>query len=380
MTTDEVVKVFVDSDWAGDPDDARSTSGVRISYRNCKVMASSLTQHGVPALSSAEAELRAMSRGYCDGKFVQLLLQELGVSARLELWGDSSAALSNAAKLGPGKLRHVVTSALLIKTAVRHKDVVLRKVPSELNLADMHTKYHGPARHLELCGLLSLRTAADYTEAIDGAKKVELKKLNVLRDIGPVAKLSMLGVYESSGRGGVFLHFYKKRAMASVFVALLANSVAGADTEPLVIAFPEQRSGWMFSDRSGAVISHQMFWFGVASVLLFQMILGSFFVFFYYIGQLCMRRASSRRPEQRPEPLTEQKSVEVERRCFPQYVYLTEFGECWHADKLCKAIIDRPKTIRRRCSLCAKASEVRMPKSDEVDEPITSRGSARKTS
>ena len=31
MTTDEVVKLFVDSDWAGDPDDARSTSGVRIS-------------------------------------------------------------------------------------------------------------------------------------------------------------------------------------------------------------------------------------------------------------------------------------------------------------------------------------------------------------
>ena len=178
---DDVVKAYVDSDWAGDSDDARSASGIRVEWRGYRLLASSVTQHGVPALSSAEAELRAMSRGYCDGKFIQLLLGELGVDAKLEMYGDSSAALANAAKLGPGKLRHVVTSALLVKTAVRNKDVVLRKIGTEDNTADLHTKYHGPARHGTLCEMVGLR--GGYAQEIDETKVAKLIKLNVLKDI-----------------------------------------------------------------------------------------------------------------------------------------------------------------------------------------------------
>jgi len=92
-------------------------------------MASSVTQHGVPSLSSAEAEIRAISRGYCDGKYLQFVMQDLGVDTRLELYSDSSAALDKSAKLGPGRLPHSVTSALMIKSAVRAKDVILRKSP-----------------------------------------------------------------------------------------------------------------------------------------------------------------------------------------------------------------------------------------------------------
>ena len=53
-TRDEIHN-HTDADWAGNPDDARSTTGVRITWCGCKLLASSATQAGLPALSSGEA-------------------------------------------------------------------------------------------------------------------------------------------------------------------------------------------------------------------------------------------------------------------------------------------------------------------------------------
>ena len=55
--------------------------------------------------------------------------------------GDASAAHQNAAKLGPGRIKHLEASAYFIKEAARKKVLKLVKVPRSINYADIHTHY-----------------------------------------------------------------------------------------------------------------------------------------------------------------------------------------------------------------------------------------------
>jgi len=71
----------------------------------------------------------------------QALLEDLGITADLRVWTDSSAAIGIAGRQGLGKLRHLDTHTLWLQQAVRSKRIQLKKVPGESNPADIFTKH-----------------------------------------------------------------------------------------------------------------------------------------------------------------------------------------------------------------------------------------------
>ena len=134
------IDVYVDTDWAGCVRTRKSTSGgVVMLGRHC-IKHWSSTQPSV-SLSSGEAEFYGVVRGAGQGLGYQALLKDLGVSAPLRVWTDSSAALGICSRQGLGKLRHLDTHTLWVQQAVRSRRLELKKVLGEENPADLLTKH-----------------------------------------------------------------------------------------------------------------------------------------------------------------------------------------------------------------------------------------------
>ena len=137
----DAIDVYVDTDWAGCVKTRKSTSGGAIMLgRHCLKHWSS-TQPST-ALSSGEAEFYGVVRGAGHGLGFQALLRDLGITAKLRLWTDSSAALGICSRQGLGKLRHIDTHTLWVQQAVRSGRFELKKIKGDENPADLLTKHN----------------------------------------------------------------------------------------------------------------------------------------------------------------------------------------------------------------------------------------------
>ena len=83
--------VYTDSDWAGDKEKRRSTSGGVIFHGGCLIGHWSKVQNG-PAPSSGEAELNAGSKGLSEVLGIRHFLEQVGASANITHYLDPSAA------------------------------------------------------------------------------------------------------------------------------------------------------------------------------------------------------------------------------------------------------------------------------------------------
>ena len=92
------------------------------------------------ALSSGEAELNAALKGGTELLGVRTLLAELGLDARLEIYGDSSACHGTLHRDGCGKIKHLELKQLWLQSKIKAGDVTFIKVPRDLNPADSLTK------------------------------------------------------------------------------------------------------------------------------------------------------------------------------------------------------------------------------------------------
>ena len=144
----DAIDVYVDTDWAGCVKTRKSTSGGAIMLgRHCLKHWSS-TQPST-ALSSGEAEFYGVVRGAGHGLGFQALLRDLGITAKLRLWTDSSAALGICSRQGLGKLRHIDTHTLWVQQAVRSGRFELKKIKGNENPADLLTKHNQTQDRIE---------------------------------------------------------------------------------------------------------------------------------------------------------------------------------------------------------------------------------------
>ena len=150
--------VYADSDWAGDKKSRKSTSGGIVVWGGGMIKSWSKSQ-SVIATSSGEAELYALSKGVAEGLGIKSLLADLGFQVELRVWTDSSAAKAITARTGMGKMRHIETQYLWVQQVVQKGLVKIRKVPGELNPADILTK---PKSKREMIPLLQ-RINVDLT-------------------------------------------------------------------------------------------------------------------------------------------------------------------------------------------------------------------------
>ena len=100
----------------------------------------STTQASI-TLSSAEAELVAMTKAVAETLGIINMIKGLGHSMTGCVYADSSAALSIADRKGSGKLRHINIRMLWIQEKQQRGDIELRKAAVCMNLAVLYTKY-----------------------------------------------------------------------------------------------------------------------------------------------------------------------------------------------------------------------------------------------
>ena len=133
----------MDSDWAGDKETRKSTSGGIIRLGSHCIKTWSVTQSS-PALSSCEAEYYALVDGASRALGVEAAARELGIIAEelvVEAQTDSSAAKSYASRRGAGRVRHIEVRWLWLQQAVAEGRFRLVKVLGADNPADVLTKY-----------------------------------------------------------------------------------------------------------------------------------------------------------------------------------------------------------------------------------------------
>ena len=91
-------------------------------------------------MSSGEAEYYAMVKAVAEGLGIQAMAEDLGYQMKLRLWVDSTAAKAIVSRMGLGKVRHMEVKYLWAQEAHRNARFEVRKIPGELNPADVSTK------------------------------------------------------------------------------------------------------------------------------------------------------------------------------------------------------------------------------------------------
>ena len=157
---------YSDSDWAGDRDSRRSTSGFVFMLNNGPVSWSSKRQATV-ALSSTEAEYVALTQTAKEATWLRLLMTELGLSTTdnhaeinveksecsMAVMGDnqSSIALANN-PVFHARTKHIDIQHHYVRDEVLQGRIKLSYIPTEDMLADgltkalSHVKFHTDAR------------------------------------------------------------------------------------------------------------------------------------------------------------------------------------------------------------------------------------------
>ena len=134
-----VIRVYVDSDWAGCRRTRKSTSGGVLYFGKTAVRGWSSNQ-AVIAMSSGEVEYCAALKGASAALGFQSMLKDLGMKASVTRLTDSSAARGIIHRAGLGRLRHLQTGYLWLQAAVAAKRLQIRKVAGAENPADLFTK------------------------------------------------------------------------------------------------------------------------------------------------------------------------------------------------------------------------------------------------
>jgi hypothetical protein len=142
------LQAFCDSDWSGNPDDRRSTSGFGVYLGNCLVSWSAKKQ-AVVSLSSTESEYRAMAITTAELYWLRMLFKELGVALPHApvLWCDNVSALTLASNLVyHARTKHIEVDYHFVREKVVNGDIRIKFISTDDPIADIFTKGLSTAR------------------------------------------------------------------------------------------------------------------------------------------------------------------------------------------------------------------------------------------
>lgn len=142
---------FSDSDWGGDKNDGRSTSGYVFKLFGNTVSWASRKQSTV-SLSSTEAEYVALTEAICECKWIRKLLAELNIDCvgPVVIFEDNQSCIRVADDQKTSKrMKHLDIKYHFICEAVANGEVELEYKPTNEQLADIMTKGLGRSLFVE---------------------------------------------------------------------------------------------------------------------------------------------------------------------------------------------------------------------------------------
>ncbi|CAL1359087.1 unnamed protein product [Linum trigynum] len=167
QSTPLTLRVFSDSDWAGDLDDRTSTSGFLIYLGDTLVSWKSKKQRTV-ARSSTEAEYRALALTASETVWLQNLLTELHYTLPQAptIFCDNLRAIHFSSNpVFHSRMKHLALDYHFVRQLVTSKALHLRHVPTASQLADVLTKALPSTR---FCLLRSKIGLADASSILRG--------------------------------------------------------------------------------------------------------------------------------------------------------------------------------------------------------------------
>ena len=149
------IVVWSDTDFAGCKRTRKSTSGGVVMFGRHCVKTYSQTQETI-ALSSGESEFYGIVKAASVGLGMKNLLKDLGVSVKVKVLTDSSAAKSIASRKGAGRVRHIEVRELWVQEKVNRGELTIAKIKGKDNVADGLTKHVDRAKmekYMADCGV-----------------------------------------------------------------------------------------------------------------------------------------------------------------------------------------------------------------------------------
>ncbi|KAH9740957.1 hypothetical protein KPL70_002426 [Citrus sinensis] len=135
------VRGYVDSDFAGDLDKIKSTTGYVFTLAGAAV-SWVLKLQTIVALSTTEAEYMAATQACKEAIWIQRLLEELGhKQQKIRVFCDSQSALHIARNRSfHSRTKHIGVQYHFVREVVEDRSVDLQKIHTKENLADVLTK------------------------------------------------------------------------------------------------------------------------------------------------------------------------------------------------------------------------------------------------
>uniref|UniRef100_A0A2N9FVU6 Reverse transcriptase Ty1/copia-type domain-containing protein n=1 Tax=Fagus sylvatica TaxID=28930 RepID=A0A2N9FVU6_FAGSY len=136
------LSAYTDADWAGDPDDRRSTSGYLV-YLGSNPITWSVKKQPTVSRSSTESEYRALAIASAELCWIRTLLKNLGIflSQTPILWCDNISALAIASNpMFHAHTKHIEVDFHFVRERVLRKDLEVKFVSTVDQLADIFTK------------------------------------------------------------------------------------------------------------------------------------------------------------------------------------------------------------------------------------------------